>query len=547
MNKRWLLAAMTAVIVALLAFTGGEASPRTVSAAGPGMSLAGPATVLVGETFTITVSADPAPDVEIAGFASEVVFPDGVSWLPRARCEDELQVERLDGGPILQCFAFRSAVLKGAAHAILAGFGGLPLPQLNAAPGETAPLLEIDLRCDSPGRHELVLTAVPESAFGALFADVRANELRVKTIAFDMDGDTSPEQVANVLTVDCQPCPDCPKTLPPPEAILDVETACLPEVIRPNEDAVLSCEVTITNSGDATAIFRRLGRTAPSGPGGVEFSPFSRVVDGNFLSESLPLPNVPAHGELVIHTRDIVNAAAEGTYSGQVGLVSGLGFVASAPYGFEVANSAADPPSNLVISRERLTPDDPSDPPDAIEFELTVMNQSDVTMTNVTILSKHVAQGGVMVSATEPPADEVDLFTSIVRWEIGSLEPGDEVRVRETITSAPPLGCADSLESLIVIAQPADAAEEKYAERSTETVRVGGGCGPAPVPRPGGDSGGGSDDTILGFLDIGAPQGGTGPATASGGFATLRLAALAALAIAGAVAVGLAASRLWRR
>ncbi|MCH7811618.1 MAG: hypothetical protein IH958_03210, partial [Chloroflexi bacterium] len=516
MNKRrLLLVAVTAVVVALLAFAGGPASPRTVSAAGPGMSLAGPATVVVGETFTITVSANPAPDVEIMGFASEVVFPDGVSWLPRARCEVELQVARLDGGPILQCFAFRSALLEGAAHAIIAGSGGLPLPPLDVAPGETSPLLEIDLRCDSPGQHELVLTAVPESPFGALFADVRANELRVKTIAFDMDGDTSPEQIADVLTVDCQPCPDCPKTLPPPEAILDVETTCLPEVIRPNEDAVLSCEVTITNSGDATAIFRRLGRTTPSGPGGVEFSPFSRVVDGNFLSESLPLPNVPAHGELVVHTRDIVNAAVEGTYSGQVGLVSGLGFVASAPFGFEVANSAADPPLNLAISRVRLTPDDPSNPPDAIEFELTVMNQSDVTMTNVTFLSRHVA-GNVIVSATEPPADEVDLFTSIVRWEIGSLEPGEGVRVRETITSAPPLGCADSLESLIVIAQPADAAEEKYAERSTETVRVGGGCGPAPVPRPGGDSGGGdsgggSTDTAL-LAYIGAPQGGTGPA-----------------------------------
>ena len=156
-----------------------------------------------------------------------------------------------------------------------------------------------------------------------------------------------------------------------------------------------------------------------------------------------------------------------------------------------------------------------------------------------------------MVSATEPPADEVDLFTSIVRWEIGSLEPGEEVRVRETITSAPPLGCADSLESLIVIAQPADAAEEKYAERSTETVRVGGGCGLAPVPRPGGDSGGGdsgggSTDTAL-LADIGAPQGGTGPATASGGSASLRLAALAALAIAGAGAVGVGSARLRRR
>ena len=67
--------ALLALLVALL-LTWNRAAPETAQAAGPGpgMSLDAPGTVGVGEPFTLTINTAPAPDVEIAGFATEVLF-----------------------------------------------------------------------------------------------------------------------------------------------------------------------------------------------------------------------------------------------------------------------------------------------------------------------------------------------------------------------------------------------------------------------------------------------------------------------------------------
>ncbi len=74
------LAGVALMAVGLLAmfFIWGYSNDQA-KAAGPtpGMSLGAPATVLLGEAFIVTVNADPAPDVEFAGFRSEVLFPGG--------------------------------------------------------------------------------------------------------------------------------------------------------------------------------------------------------------------------------------------------------------------------------------------------------------------------------------------------------------------------------------------------------------------------------------------------------------------------------------
>lgn len=194
---------LVAVLVAMLLLWGRDGWDSAL-AQGPGMSLVAPTTVSTGETFTVVVMADPAPDVEVSAFASEVLFP-GLEWLQRDSCEDEVQVERRDGGPLVACITLiTSELLGGAATTVLAEFAQPPIEPLALAPGSTAPLVELDFRCTVAGSYTLTLTAAPDSSIGALYGDTNGGEILVETKQFDYDGDTTPNNVADTVTIDCE-------------------------------------------------------------------------------------------------------------------------------------------------------------------------------------------------------------------------------------------------------------------------------------------------------------------------------------------------------
>ncbi len=180
-------------------------------AQGPGMSLVAPTTVSTGETFTVVVMADPAPDVEIAAFASEVLFP-GLEWLQRDSCEDEVQVERRDGEPLVACVVIVTSAFGGASTTVLTEFAQPPIEPLTLVPGSTAPLVELDFRCTTAGSYTLTLTAVPDLASGVLYGDTNGGEILVETEQYDYDGDTTPNDVADTVTISCEgpPVPTSP-------------------------------------------------------------------------------------------------------------------------------------------------------------------------------------------------------------------------------------------------------------------------------------------------------------------------------------------------
>ncbi|MCH7838146.1 MAG: hypothetical protein IIC26_06520, partial [Chloroflexi bacterium] len=191
MLRRLLVLTIAALLA--LALAGPPAMLRPAQAAGPGMSLAAPASVAVGETFTVSINADPAPDVEIAGFGAAVLFPDGLTWLPRPNCEGPgpegaVQVQRQDGEPFVLCKSRSPVLTHGVVYGILSSFGQA-LPPLDVAPGSTTTLVELELRCEAPGVYDLVLTAIPDGPDGAIYADLSSLEDRVKTTHFDMGGD----------------------------------------------------------------------------------------------------------------------------------------------------------------------------------------------------------------------------------------------------------------------------------------------------------------------------------------------------------------------
>ena len=251
------------MLVALLLMWGhAEREPALAQGSSPAMSLDVPASVSTGETFTVIIMADPAPDFEVAGFGTEVLFPGGkeapalcandtdddgdgavndgcaqvgdssetggqcansadddgdgivndgcpavdaaMEWLQRPSCEDEVLVEQADGDPLVLCLSSVGTLSGGAVHAVLAEFAEPPLTPITLEPGSTAPLVELDFRCLTAGNHTLTLTAVPDSADGVIYADVEGNEIWVETEQQDYDGDTTLNDVADSVTINCE-------------------------------------------------------------------------------------------------------------------------------------------------------------------------------------------------------------------------------------------------------------------------------------------------------------------------------------------------------
>ena len=116
--RRGSLIALAISVVAVMAFASGQVRPDSAQADGPAMSLGAPGTVFMGVTFLVTVNADPAPDVEIISFGSEVLFPEGLKWQPRATCGDEV-VPRPPSGTLALCGAGLSILLGGARHTVI--------------------------------------------------------------------------------------------------------------------------------------------------------------------------------------------------------------------------------------------------------------------------------------------------------------------------------------------------------------------------------------------------------------------------------------------
>jgi hypothetical protein len=177
-----------------------------------GMQLTGPASAPVGATFTIDVRADPVPTLPISGFGTELVFSSGLEWAQRPECQGAAGESQVTVGGGTTAVCERATGPGGEARfAVISRVQAPPLEEFDAPLGE---LLEIDVTCTSAGTHNAVLTAVSNQdffPFGAIYFTTTTQELVVRTEPFDVDGDTSPEQVADVLEIDCT-------TGDPPEA-----------------------------------------------------------------------------------------------------------------------------------------------------------------------------------------------------------------------------------------------------------------------------------------------------------------------------------------
>jgi hypothetical protein len=185
------------------------------------MSLSAPDPVILGETFSLTINADPAPDVEIAGFAAEVLFPAGLEYSGSADCEAEVQVERVDGVSIGFCLPTLTAS-GGRGINVNSAVAAPPLPALDIALGASGvALVAFDFTCTAVGDYKVTLTSNPPSPDGAVYADVNAGSIGVKAETQD-GGD-----VAATLTISCQE-PPTPTNTPEPTATSPATATSVP-------------------------------------------------------------------------------------------------------------------------------------------------------------------------------------------------------------------------------------------------------------------------------------------------------------------------------
>lgn len=218
------LIALGLLALAAMAFSWGRTGPAPVRAAGsaPGMSLAGPATVNVGEPFVLRIQSDPAPIAAPAGFAASVLFAATTSSASdftitrRASCTDEVQIGL---PPLAVCVQVVKGLIQlsksGPLSRPIVGVSVLsssdtpPLPALTLGSGSVTTLVEFDVTCDVPGSHEILLLANLSDfgpghvGDGAVYVDTSAVEQYVKTVGKDIGGNSAAEQVADTLTILC--------------------------------------------------------------------------------------------------------------------------------------------------------------------------------------------------------------------------------------------------------------------------------------------------------------------------------------------------------
>ena len=255
-DRRWRGALVAVVLLAsalvvLLLLTWGRSLSRAAdqSTAGMTLSVADAATRCEGPVdnptsctfpltdppheFILTVNANLAPNVAIAGFASEVVvFPAGLTWNQRTNCEAEVQVGLASGEPLALCQSFETPLLFGAGHAVISA-DGFPLSPLAVDPGSTTTLVELDFVCSSTNEaFTLTLTALPDSEFGAVYSDVNAVQIPLRTVEeqLDLDRDDKLEkhQVADTLLINCGDPPPPTATPIPSGAVMEIDPAVIP-------------------------------------------------------------------------------------------------------------------------------------------------------------------------------------------------------------------------------------------------------------------------------------------------------------------------------
>ncbi len=143
-----------------------------------------PATVEVGEKFTIGIETNPEPAVGIAGFGAEVLVPKpGLAYNGAFNCAAEVKVTVSGGAPGLcqsVTTAADSATVDAHGLAVLSQVQAAPIALFDGSPGIVG-LANLSYTCNAAGVYAVTLTSQPTSADGAAYSDADLNLIFVKS------------------------------------------------------------------------------------------------------------------------------------------------------------------------------------------------------------------------------------------------------------------------------------------------------------------------------------------------------------------------------
>jgi hypothetical protein len=220
-----------ALAALMLAWDQGAEGQQADAGTQPQMSLNGPANMLVNQTLAFNVAAGPQLPGAISGIGAEILLPAGLRWIPRATCPAEVLL-RTGGNPPTLCLRQTQTGQippppAAGDDARFAASTGVQ-PPLSAFDTPLGNMVQIDVQCVSAGSHKIVLTAVPDSPFGAVYFALDLTEINVATVQQDLDGDTTMENIADGHVVNCTvpPPTNTPTNTVPPPTPTDTATPC---------------------------------------------------------------------------------------------------------------------------------------------------------------------------------------------------------------------------------------------------------------------------------------------------------------------------------
>ena len=285
---------------------------------------------------------------------------------------------------------------------------------------------------------------------------------------------------------------------------LEIEGSCEPASVRPNETALIHCTVTLTNTGDEAltdltgSVFIAEGCNLPGRFAFIE----RRSGDELILTEPLGLifdvPDLAAGETATNVTRTAVENYSTGLTGGSVTISSASKPDATATINlcWNVQDDALAPATNLTVTKTALGTtgdviflDEPEAPPrptggepvpilppppptgiEMVEFEIAIVNVSDITMSDVTLLD--VPTGDAVFVSAEPSITGFDSLGRPV-WNIGDLAPGEAFSVIATYGPPADGNCSFADDIAIVEATPDGGEREDYVAFSDFGVPVG--------------------------------------------------------------------------
>lgn len=286
------------------------------------------------------------------------------------------------------------------------------------------------------------------------------------------------------------------------QPLLEADGACDPDAARPGEPVLITCTVTLANTGDETAT----NLVATVGPASGCEIPIPTFIDLTLNGELLPtgplqltfeLGDLEAGATLEAAIRLAVENYETGPVGGSITVVSrdDPDVMTSGERCWDVSDDAEAPPRNLQVMRALVTeyeppayqplpeppppPDDgvpvPVEPvrpasPDQAEFQIVVSNVSDLEMTDVSVLD--VQTGGAVLVSSDPPATGTDALGRPV-WELGTLAPGADLSIRAAYGPPPEGDCAYADGVLVVNGTPAGGFPEDYVALGGAGMAVG--------------------------------------------------------------------------